>query len=470
MGPVCDPCYNAVLRSPAKCVRCQVVQPLIARDEDSNGVCGRCVGVDVDYTCQRCGRTGNPYGRDGCAYCVLTDRARDLLAGPDGEVLPQLRPLANALARTQSPFKQIQWIKDSPNARLLTRLIADGRPISHELLDGLPPSRNVHYVRQMMTQTGVLPERHEDLERLPAWLDHHLVGKPTDHANLIRPFLHWFLLRRARGRARVRRFPASAGRDLRRRILVALEFLAWLDKEGLTLSTLRQDDLDRWLDETGPHRGNLARYFLKWTAERQVTQKLIVPSVPRQQPADMLEDEERWRLLRCCLTDDVLPIDVRAAGALTLLFGLSAERIRHLTADQLTHAGGQDFLAAGRRPILLPPRLAKLLQRLGTDPQRRLAVPRDQQGPRRLFAGLVPGQPIANHALTTRLARHGIKVRTARNGALAALAADLPAPILADLLGLHINTAVRWVVYARRDWTDYLAARAAEQKETHEKE
>ncbi len=42
-----------------------------------------------------------------------------------------------------------------------------------------------------------------------------------------------------------------------------------------------------------------------------------------------------------------------------------------------------------------------------------------------------------------------------------ALAADLPAAILADLLGLHVNTAVRWVTYARRDWTGYLAARTA---------
>jgi hypothetical protein len=29
----------------------------------------------------------------------------------------------------------------------------------------------------------------------------------------------------------------------------------------------------------------------------------------------------------------------------------------------------------------------------------------------------------------------------------------------AGLLGLHVNTAVRWVIYARRDWTDCLAAR-----------
>jgi hypothetical protein len=200
------------------------------------------------------------------------------------------------------------------------------------------------------------------------------------------------------------------------------------------------------------------------TAEREMTGTLIVPSIPRQQPAELLDDDERWRLLRRCLNDDALPVDVRAAGALTLLFGLSAERVRHLTTDQLTHEHGQDFLAAGLRPLLLPPRLAKLLRRLGADPQRRVAVPHDQPGPRRLFLGLVPGQPIANHALTTRLARHGINVRTARNGALAALAADLPAPILADLLGMHINTAVRWVVYVRRDWADYLAARATEQR------
>jgi hypothetical protein len=37
------------------------------------------------------------------------------------------------------------------------------------------------------------------------------------------------------------------------------------------------------------------------------------------------------------------------------------------------------------------------------------------------------------------------RARPARNGALAALAAGLPAAILADLLGMHIHTAVRWV-------------------------
>jgi hypothetical protein len=55
-----------------------------------------------------------------------------------------------------------------------------------------------------------------------------------------------------------------------------------------------------------------------------------------------------------------------------------------------------------------------------------------------------------------------ISARPARNGALAALASDLPAAVLADFLGIHVNTAVRWVTYARQDWTAYLAERDAD--------
>ncbi|GGT43821.1 hypothetical protein GCM10010176_104080 [Nonomuraea spiralis] len=103
----------------------------------------------------------------------------------------------------------------------------------------------------------------------------------------------------------------------------------------------------------------------------------------------------------------------------------------------------------GRLPALTPPSSTIPL------PDRpALAVPRS--GPRTAH------RP---HQLTNLLNRHGISACPARNGALAALASDLPAAILADLLGLHINTAVRWVTYARKDWTDYLAERTAEQKE-----
>ena len=466
IGPVCEACYSAVLRSPAECARCRTCQPLIAFDDDGSGVCGPCAGHDADYTCRQCGRPGSPYERGRCAHCVLAARARDLLTGPGGTISPQLQPLAAAFAQISRPYAAIQWIRQSPAAALLARLVAEDRLLSHDLLDELPPAPSLHYIRQVMVQTGILPGRDEDLERVPSWLEHHLASTPAAHASLVRPFLHWHLMRRARNRASARRYPVLAGPDLRSQITVALELLAWTDNQAIILQNLSQDDIDRWLDEEHTQRRNHIRDFLNWTAARGLTRKLTVPLIPRQQPADLLGDDERWQLLQQCLTDETLPADVRAAGALILLFGLHAQRIRHLTADHVIRREDSTYLTAGRHPILLPPRLAAILTLLAAQPPPQLMIPHDPAAPRWLFPGRIPGQPVHARSLTTRLNRHGITARPARNGALIALAADLPAAIIADLIGMHVTTAVRWVTYARRDWASYLALRAADQEET----
>ena len=61
----------------------------------------------------------------------------------------------------------------------------------------------------MLVHTGVLPARDEDIERIPAWLEQQLASSPAWHANLLRPFVHWHMLRRARRRSGQRRYPAS---------------------------------------------------------------------------------------------------------------------------------------------------------------------------------------------------------------------------------------------------------------------
>ncbi|WP_406358536.1 hypothetical protein [Streptomyces sp. NBC_00658] len=64
--------------------------------------------------------------------------------------------------------------------------------------------------------------------------------------------------------------------------------------------------------------------------------------------------------------------------------------------------------------------------------------------------------------LTRRLSTHGISVRPAKNTEVLALAVELPASILSDVLGMHIVTAVDWVKYVKRDWTGYIEAKAAD--------
>lgn len=46
-------------------------------------------------------------------------------------------------------------------------------------------------------------------------------------------------------------------------------------------------------------------------------------------------------------------------------------------------------------------------------------------------------------------------------GGAGALAVDLPAPVLADLLGISVSAATRWSALAAHDHADYHAARIA---------
>jgi hypothetical protein len=80
-------------------------------------------------------------------------------------------------------------------------------------------------------------------------------------------------------------------------------------------------------------------------------------------------------------------------------------------------------------------------------------------------AWLFPGYAAGTHRSAADLARklrlHNLPVRTGRNTALLALAADLPASVLSETLGLSITAALKWTRRAARDWNAYLAARPA---------
>jgi hypothetical protein len=76
-----------------------------------------------------------------------------------------------------------------------------------------------------------------------------------------------------------------------------------------------------------------------------------------------------------------------------------------------------------------------------------------------LFPGQFPGQHRSAGALVTQINRHGIHARPARNTTLISLAADLPAAVLADLVGMNPQTAVKWSRLSQSDWTSYLRSR-----------
>ena len=74
-----------------------------------------------------------------------------------------------------------------------------------------------------------------------------------------------------------------------------------------------------------------------------------------------------------------------------------------------------------------------------------------------LFPGRRHGQPITADQLGQRLKQIGIRPGRDRSTALFSLAAEIPAAILARMLGINISVAVAWQRASAGDWMTYAA-------------
>ncbi|MFB7109191.1 hypothetical protein [Streptomyces sp. NPDC056291] len=74
-----------------------------------------------------------------------------------------------------------------------------------------------------------------------------------------------------------------------------------------------------------------------------------------------------------------------------------------------------------------------------------------------LFPGGQPGRPLSDSQIGQRLHKIGIRPQQDRSTALFTLAAELPAAILARMLGVHIQVAVQWQKASGGDWAAYAA-------------
>jgi hypothetical protein len=96
-----------------------------------------------------------------------------------------------------------------------------------------------------------------------------------------------------------------------------------------------------------------------------------------------------------------------------------------------------------------------------------LAVVRSLRAPRHLrtaqgtsrwlFPGGQPGRPVSSYQLGERLCQLGLRPGQARSTTLFQLATDLPAAVLARMLGIHVAVAVAWQRACSGDWTAYAA-------------
>lgn len=491
-GPVCKDCYE---RPKRRCGTCGDIRRIDRRAHGGEpDLCRRC-RTRRTRSCRVCGTVhpANPRARHPvCLSCreaghilepdlteppdrtrrrrnetahdALRHKLHGLLAHPEHGIADQLTPLTEVFTNVENPANVRTWLQARKGgAGLLHELAmrAHDEPVTHELLDSYRQGYGLHRLRALFVHAGILPERTELLDRIEPWLEQLLAQRPQHHTQLVRPFATWHALRRARQRARRRPLTPQAATHIRTQVILSLDFLAWLDERGTTLATANQSDLDAWLTQ-----GSQTRYFLapfiSWAAGRDLCD-LTVPHKPRPAPAGLIDDDQRWSMLRRCLHEPALPLEVRAAGVLVLLFGRTTTSLAQLTVADIHQTEGETYLWLGEFTVLLPPAAASIFHALRDATTRKETFHRTDPHTRYLFPGRTPGQPAAAHVLARKLRAHGIHTLASRDSARAAWARDIPAPIAAELLDIDISTATRWASLTRRDWTDYIAARTRAQ-------
>lgn len=399
---------------------------------------------------------------DETDHDALRTRIRAVLNDPVHGIANQLSPLVYAYDRLDDVAMPLAWFRGhSPGLTVLADLAhhAHARPVDHGMLDTYPQTPALHWLRALLVATSVLPSRDELLDRVEPWLDRLLADRPAAHTRIIEPFVNWHLLRQARLRARRRPTGRNTATHIRTQARLAVEFLAWLDDRGQDLSSATQGDLELWL--TG---GRQTRYFLggfiSWVRGRGLCTNLSMAHRHSAEPQDLLDADDRWEHLDRCLSDETLPLDVRVAGALVLLYGRTCTDLHRLRAGDIQLDGDHSTMQIHDTTLPIPPALATLIRELTATAPSQPGHDEPSTASRWLFPGRATSQPTAAHVLARRLRRHGIAALPARHAARAAWATEIPVALAADLLGIHLSTAERWSQRVRRDWTDYIADRA----------
>lgn len=134
--------------------------------------------------------------------------------------------------------------------------------------------------------------------------------------------------------------------------------------------------------------------------------------------------------------------------------GMNVDAIYREARERVRVLGAQFLL--GQEPIVLPEPLDDLVRQLIATRRGHAAIGDHGTSPW-LFPGGQPGRPISSFRLAERLRELGIHSGQARSAALFQLATDLPAAVLARMLGIHIAAAVAWQRASAGDWTNYAA-------------
>jgi hypothetical protein len=446
-GPVCDTCYTAALRRRARCAGCGQDRRLVFPPGPDAVTCADCAGLPVMSACAGCGTEDKLYEKGLCARCSLRRRATVLLSGGNEEVPAAMSDVLEAICAARNPRSALNWLRKGAGAAILADIGAGRAAATHEALDEHPRPRAAGFLRQVLTAGGVLPPRDEELTRAEQWLAGLLESlHAPEHRRIVRAFATWQVMRRLRHRTQASPRHRTRTARARNSISQAARFLTWLSERETTLRQCSQADIDEWLAAASTSASESTRGFLDWAARHGHCTAFAFPARQRH-AGTAISDSQRWEHATRLLRDGTIEPADRAAGCLVLLYGQNVTRIAALTVSHVTHHNGDARIRLGKHDIPVPPALGTILDTLITDGKHHTGTGTPAHG-KWLFTA---------ERLSARLNTIGIPVRPARRAALSSLAAQVPAAVLADALGIHPTTAANWTHDAGADWNRYAA-------------
>lgn len=430
---------------------------LVATRTEDGPLCKMCYRKDpISFrTCVNCGSFERAYHFDLCTACAADQQLRSLLGDKDGTIPSAVQPLYETMAAS-SPPNLIVWIRDSPAVPALRKLLSDDTPITHASLDAFLPNRAVQLIRSALVANNVLEPRDEYLATLERWLHSYFQGieHPADR-KLVRSFAIWQRLHRLRRKATTKPLSPNQITQVRSELTSIAKLLNWLRRRGLNLTTCNQADIDEFLAASPPSMA-MVSVFVRWAARHGSPNVLTIRS--RQSTGTTpIEQDVRWALTKILLHNDSIALADRFAGLLVLLFGQTASRIVTLTIDDLEQAGDTVTLRLGQKPVELPAPLDTMALQLASTRRNFVQLARVDDQPW-LYPGAHPGKHLTHHRLSVRLNRIGVRIKPNRIATMIDLAAQLPATVVSQLLGVHINTATKWSARAASSNARYAAA------------
>ncbi|MET3774437.1 hypothetical protein [Arthrobacter nitrophenolicus] len=362
--------------------------------------------------------------------------------------------LLSALCKAQRSESILTWLRKPGVRELLEQLATGDIPLSHEALDREPTSLRVEHLRSLLVHHNLLPVRDHYLALFERWLSSKL--DDIDDIEVRRPiesFARWHHLRRIRTISANGKPTQGPVHSAKQEITETIKFLTWLKlTHGRTVASCLQADIEAWLTD-GPTTRHAIRTFFVWAVKNRTCTNITI-GFRQARTVPLLTQGKRLAMLKACLTDNFDTLSYRVAAILLLLYAQPVVKIAAMkSADVLLTPDGPRLSLGEEHPAPVPEPFAGLLTKhLASRPNMRTG---SSSGSPWLFPGYRAGQHIHPNTLMMRLREIGIDLLGARNASLRSLVQEVPAPLVAEMLGYSYQVTQKHAAAAAEPWSRY---------------